>query len=95
MRGRTVKEHLLVQENQEKAVLWQGNRVQRRLKRQMTTSTIFWDIRPCSPLKVNGRFGGTYRLHLHLLVTCFHAGFLLGLFLHPEDGGDMFLRNFG
>jgi hypothetical protein len=29
------------------------------------TSTIFWDITPCSPLKVNRRFEGTYRLHLH------------------------------
>jgi hypothetical protein len=28
-----------------------------------------------------------------LLVTFFRAGFLLGLFLDPEDGGDMFLRN--
>jgi hypothetical protein len=27
-------------------------------------STIFWDIMPCSLLKVNRRFGGTYRLHL-------------------------------
>jgi hypothetical protein len=27
-------------------------------------STIFWDITPCSPLKVNRRFGGTCRLHL-------------------------------
>jgi hypothetical protein len=27
-------------------------------------STIFWDITPCSPLKFNRRFGGTYRLHL-------------------------------
>jgi hypothetical protein len=25
---------------------------------------LFWDITPCSPLKVNGRFGGIYRLHL-------------------------------
>jgi hypothetical protein len=24
-----------------------------------------------------------------------HAGFLLGVFFDPEDGGDMFLRNFG
>jgi hypothetical protein len=24
----------------------------------------FWDITLCSPLKVNGRFGGTVRLHL-------------------------------
>jgi hypothetical protein len=27
-------------------------------------STIFWDITPCSPLSVNRRFRGTYRLHL-------------------------------
>jgi hypothetical protein len=27
-------------------------------------STIFWDITPCSPLSVNRRFGGTYRLYL-------------------------------
>jgi hypothetical protein len=27
-------------------------------------STVFWDITLCSPLKVNRRFGGTYRLHL-------------------------------
>jgi hypothetical protein len=26
--------------------------------------TIFWDITPCSPLKIKRRFGGTYRLHL-------------------------------
>jgi hypothetical protein len=44
-------------------------------------STIFWDITPCSPLKFNRRFGGTYRLHLQgLLATCFHAGFLLAYF---------------
>jgi hypothetical protein len=68
-------------------------------------SKIFWDITLCSPLKVNRRFGGTYRLHLQgrniswarnqeaLLATCFHVGFLLGLFFDPEDGGDVFLRN--
>jgi hypothetical protein len=27
-------------------------------------STIFWDITSCSPLKVNRRYEGTYRLHL-------------------------------
>jgi hypothetical protein len=67
--------------------------------------SIFWDITPCSLVKVNRRFGGTYRLHLQgrisraryqriLLASCFHAGVLLGLF-DPEDGGDMFLRNVG
>jgi hypothetical protein len=29
-----------------------------------------------------------------LLVTCFNAGFLLGLFFGPEDEGDMSLRSF-
>jgi hypothetical protein len=54
-------------------------------------SFIFWDITPCIPLKVIRRFGGTClpRL-LVLLAVCFHAGFLLGLFFDPEDGGDMF-----
>jgi hypothetical protein len=27
-------------------------------------SSIYWDITPCSQLKVRRRFGGTYRLHL-------------------------------
>jgi hypothetical protein len=69
-------------------------------------STIFWDITPCSPLKVKLRFGGTYRLHLHgrrisqarnqaLLANSFHGGFFLGSFFDPEDEGDMFLRNVG
>jgi hypothetical protein len=26
-----------------------------------------------------------------LLATCFHAGFLLGLFFNREEGGNMFL----
>jgi hypothetical protein len=26
-------------------------------------SIIFWDMKPCSPLSFNRRFGGTYRLH--------------------------------
>jgi hypothetical protein len=34
----------------------------------------------CSPLNVNGYFGGTYCLHLQ---SCFHGGFLLSLFFRP------------
>jgi hypothetical protein len=76
---------------------------------EVMKSSIFWDSRPCSLLKVNGRFGETCRLHLQgpkisrarnqrevaLLATCFHAVPLLALFFYPEDGGDMFLRNVG
>jgi hypothetical protein len=44
-------------------------------------------------VKLNRRFGGAYCLHLQdvdLLVTFFHAGILLGLFLFdPENGGDV------
>jgi hypothetical protein len=31
---------------------------------EFSKSTIFWDIRPCSPLKGNCHFGGTYHVHL-------------------------------
>jgi hypothetical protein len=55
----------------------------------VTKRSIFWDITPCSPSKVNPRFRGTSRANLP--ATYFHAGFLLGLFFDPEDGGDMFL----
>jgi hypothetical protein len=44
--------------------------------RTESKSIIFWDITPCSQLKVNRRFGGTSEL-----AACFHAGFLIGLLL--------------
>jgi hypothetical protein len=59
--------------------------------------TIFWDKTPCSLLKVNRRFGGTYRFHLRGLRIILArnkresmwqadlAGFLLGLFFDSED----------
>jgi hypothetical protein len=50
-------------------------------------STILRDITSCSPLKVNRRFGGTSPPSV--LATCFHFGFLLGLLLEPEDGGNV------
>jgi hypothetical protein len=74
-------------------------------------STIFWDTTPCSPLNVNRRFGGTYRLHLQgrkissarnqresrwqAELLSLPPAFLLIIFFHPEDGGDMLLRNVG
>jgi hypothetical protein len=43
-------------------------------------TSIFWCITPCSPLKVNRRFGGTSQVTSRaLLATCFHSWSLLGL----------------
>jgi hypothetical protein len=57
-------------------------------------SSVFWDITPCSLLKVNRRFGGTCRLHLQpCAYYLVHVDFLLGLCFNPE--GDIFLRNVG
>jgi hypothetical protein len=63
-------------------------------------STIFWDIMPCRPLRVNQHFGGTYHFHLwgrkmSQQETSTKAGGKLRLFFDPEDGGDIFLRNVG
>jgi hypothetical protein len=64
-------------------------------------STVFWDITPCSPFKVNWRFGGTCHFRLqdlginrtcHLLHAVF---FLLCSFFDLELGGDIFFRNVG
>jgi hypothetical protein len=69
-------------------------------------ASIFWDIKPSSPLKDNRQF----RRNISpppsesknkpskkptLLDTCFNVGFLLGFFFDCEGGGDMFLRNVG
>jgi hypothetical protein len=67
-------------------------------------STIFWEITPCSPLKINRRFGGTCRLHFHgrkiiqAINQCesrWQAELLLGIFFDPDYGSDIFLRNVG
>jgi hypothetical protein len=40
------------------------NFLQFKEKQRVSKVPRFWDITPCSPLKVNQRFGGTCRLHL-------------------------------
>jgi hypothetical protein len=62
---------------------------------------ILWDITPCSPLKVNRRFGETSHLHRQVRSisqensACYlhHVGYLFGLFFDTEDAGKLFLRN--
>jgi hypothetical protein len=44
-----------------------------------------WDLTSCGSLKA----GVTCSLH----PTCFYTGFMLDLFIDPEDGGDIILRN--
>jgi hypothetical protein len=41
------------------------------------------------------RFAGPSHEAVFLRTACSHAGFLLGLFFHPEDRGDISLRNVG
>jgi hypothetical protein len=66
-------------------------------------SSIFQDITPFSPLKINGRFGGKYRLKLQCwresakqgTTTLLRIGFLLASYFDPEDGAHMYLRRVG
>jgi hypothetical protein len=57
-------------------------------------NSIFWDITPCSVLKVNRLFGGNvlsiFRIEEQ---TKLHAGFVLGLLLIPGVRGDMLPRS--
>jgi hypothetical protein len=43
--------------------------------------TIFTGIEPGSPLEINGRFGGTYRIHLES-TALIAPGSLIGLFFY-------------
>jgi hypothetical protein len=66
-------------------------------------STIFWDITPFSverqrtvrrnispsPSGLTNKQSKKSAQKLALLGTCFHSGFLVGLFFKPEDGGDV------
>jgi hypothetical protein len=43
-------------------------------------SSVFWNIRPCTPLKIDRHFGGTNRLHLNGRRMLLYAGIFLGYF---------------
>jgi hypothetical protein len=81
------------------ALLLQKGHVGSTAHSAVVTMSVFWDITLCSPLKINRRFGLTCRLHFEdrrsRAFFIFHADFLLGILFDPEDGGDIFLRNFG
>jgi hypothetical protein len=59
-------------------------------------TSVFWNITQCSPLKVNGGFGGTYRLLLQderistaPFATSFNICCMLGSFMDHRDGDNM------
>jgi hypothetical protein len=68
-------------------------------------SSIFWDVKPCSPLKVSRRFGRLCHLHIQDwrvrqgrsiasdACCALQPGFLLGLLFNPENWVDMCIRN--
>jgi hypothetical protein len=74
-------------------------------------SFIFWDVTPCSLLKVDRRFGGTFRFHLQGRIREHYVRFevltamstksmlfvvcYFSLLFDPVDGGSNFLRNYG
>jgi hypothetical protein len=53
--------------------------------------SVFWGIMPCSPTFRSNTPPRSSGYACYLL----HAGFLLGLFMESEGGGDMFPRNVG
>jgi hypothetical protein len=60
----------------------------------MKSTTVFCNVIACSPLKVDRRFGGTYRLHLHgerISLAIYQYERWQAELIDPEDGGDMFL----
>jgi hypothetical protein len=69
--------------------------------RSVMKSSVFWDLKSCSLLKVNWCFRGRCCLHLHgqrrskirCFASCHPASLLLGLFLDHEDEGDKFVWN--
>jgi hypothetical protein len=58
-----------------------------------TEGSLFCDITPVTPLKVNRRFGGTCRLYLYISACYLPTGRFLSLIFDHETGGEMFLEN--
>jgi hypothetical protein len=59
----------------------------------LRTITVFWDITPCSSLKVNRRFGGTNRLRVQGRRIIRARNQRKSRWQAEQDGGDVFLRN--
>jgi hypothetical protein len=56
----------------------------------------FWNLSPAFTLVSCSAYSSTVKMEATCsfeTCLCFHAGFLFRLFLHLEDGGDMFLWN--
>jgi hypothetical protein len=58
--------------------------------------SVFGDVTPCGPVRLDQRFCGTYRFCLQETTkkqARIAACFSLGLLFYPEGGGNIFLRN--
>jgi hypothetical protein len=58
-------------------------------------SHIFWDIKLCSPLKVNQILKEHVASIFSSAYYVLHAGFSLGLLFDPAAGNDILFRNAG
>jgi hypothetical protein len=64
-------------------------------------SSVFWDVMPCSPAKIQRHFTETYCLHhqsrrqQNRACRLLLADFLLGLFFYHENGSSKFIRYAG
>jgi hypothetical protein len=54
-------------------------------------SSIFWDITPCNPSKINLHQETSMKLAINKVLPL--ACFLIGILFNPEDEGDVFLLN--
>jgi hypothetical protein len=79
-----------------------GSKLLRNVSERLSTSmmseeSVFWDIMPCSPLKVTDvseeHFASIFRDEEELCLLSAQSWFLAWLILRPQKGNDTFRRN--
>jgi hypothetical protein len=80
-------------------LIWIQHIAARRLSNSaLLKSSVFWDIMPFSPLKVNRHFRGTYHLHFQSRIVSQARNQHVAVIRQSSDwyvGNDVFLRNVG